>query len=154
MAVNSNSPASRRDPMPSFCFKVQFELGDLKDGAEAFFRSVSGLKYETEVIDIRAGGVNNTTFRVPGATKWANIILKRGYSGTSALLDWKRQWMAPSGRKVRASGRIIQLDTALREVSSWRFIEAMPVKWEISDFDASKSEVSIETLELAHHGLE
>jgi hypothetical protein len=27
------------------------------------------------------------------------------------------------------------------------------VKWELSELDASKSEVSIETLELAHEGL-
>ena len=35
--------ANRNDPLPVFCFKVQWDLG-----GEAFFKSVSGLRYETE----------------------------------------------------------------------------------------------------------
>jgi phage tail-like protein len=147
----SNSPANRRDPMPVFCFKVTFQGVAGESDAEAFFRSVSGIKYETEVLDVRAGGVNDTTFRLPGATKWANITLKRGFSGSSGFMQWRQEWL--SGKFTRASGSIVQLDTELKVITTWKFEEAWPVKWEVSDFDATKSELSIETLELAHHGL-
>ena len=35
----------------------------------------------------------------------------------------------------------------------WTFVRGWPCKWDISEFDAAKSELSIETLEIAHDGL-
>ena len=51
------------------------------------------------------------------------------------------------------TGKIIQLDTALKDVAKWTFFNGWPAKWELSELDASKSELSIETLEIAHEGL-
>ena len=153
-SATPDKTASRRDPLPAYCFKVDFKLGN--GTASAFFRSVSGLRYESEVIDIRAGGVKDTTFHVVGATKWSNLVLKRGFTGTSELLDWRQRWLSPikqGEKRDRINGSIIQLDGSLKPMGTWQFMQAMPVKWEVSDFDASKSEVSIETLEIAHHGL-
>jgi phage tail-like protein len=141
----------RSTPLPSFCFKVTISVAG-ENNADAFFRSVGGLKIETEVLDVRAGGVNDTTFRLPGATKWSNITLKRGYTASNGFLQWRLQWLTGE-RKLRTSGTIIQLNTKLEPVMTWEFEEAWPVKWEVSDFDATKSELSIETLELAHHGI-
>ena len=140
------------DPQPSFCFKVTVAING-EGESDAFFRSVSGIKFETEVLDVRAGGVNDTTFRLPGATKWANIVLKRGFTAARGFLKWRTSWL-DTGAKVRLpKGTITQLNTKLEPVAVWEFEEAWPVKWEVSDFDATKSELSIETLELAHHGI-
>ena len=38
-------------------------------------------------------------------------------------------------------------------LATWTFSRGWPVKWELSELDASKNEVSIETLEIAHEGL-
>lgn len=141
---------SRKDPLPVFCFKVMLDGQD--SPAEAFFKSVSGLKYETEVVPVREGGRNNTTFQLVGATKWSNIVLKQGFTGSSGLLAWRTKWL--NGTYARYGGTIHQLDTALKPMASWKFIEGWPAKWEISEFDASKSELAIETLEIAHHGIE
>ena len=146
------SSVTRRDPLPSFCFKVVFQGVGSESDAEAFFRSVSGLKFETEVLDVRAGGVNDSTFRLPGATKWNNITLKRGFSGSSGFMQWRQEWL--SGTCTRASGSIQQLDTQLNVITTWSFQEAWPVKWDGADFDAEKSDAAIETLELAHEGIE
>jgi len=54
---------------------------------------------------------------------------------------------------TRTDGTIIQLDTALKVAAKWKFKRGWPCKWEISEFDASKSELAIETLEIAHEGL-
>ena len=136
--------SDRRDPLPVFCFSVK--------GLDAFFKSVSGLKYETESIPVREGGVNDTTFMLVGATKWAPLVLKNGFTSSSALLDWREQWMG--GRTLtRISGSITQLNTALEPVAQWDFFRGWPTKWEISEFDASKSELAIETLEITHEGL-
>ena len=146
----SNASSTRKDPLPVFCFKVTLEITGGQEG-EAFFKSVGGLKYETEILPIREGGVNDTTFQLPNGMKWSNIVLKQGFTGSSALLTWRQQWM--QGDMSRANGTIIQLDTALNEVATWRFYAGWPVKWEISEFDASKSELSIESLEIAHNGI-
>src|SRR3954469_5838125 len=140
---------TRKDPLPVFCFKVQ--LDNLTDNAEGYFRNVSGLKFETEVVPVSAGGANDTTFQLPGATKWSNLVFKQGFTSSSALMIWRQQWL--QGTMSRTDGTIIQLDTALKVAAKWKFKRGWPCKWEISEFDASKSELAIETLEIAHEGL-
>src|SRR5437773_645628 len=68
----------------------------------AFFRSCGGLKVETEVVEVREGGVNDSTHKLPGRTKWANIVLTRRFRGELAnepVLQWTRA--TESGQTVR-----------------------------------------------------
>jgi len=143
----------RRDPLPVFCFKV--EIAGV-EGA-SFFKSVSGLKYELETIPVREGGNNLTTYQLVGGAKWSNIILKTGYtaaSATNGLLAWRNEWINTPRKANRRSGRITILNTALQPQTSWKWSRGLPVKWEISELDASKNELAIETIEIAHEGLE
>jgi phage tail-like protein len=145
----------RKDPLPVFCFQVIFT--DLKDIDKNYFKSVSGLRSETEVIPVRAGGANATTYNLVGAIKWSPIVLKQGFTVSTKLLDWRESWVAGpfgTGKKpFRTDGSIIQLDTALKAVAVWDFKRAWPSKWELGDFDASKNELQIESLEIVHEGL-
>lgn len=150
MASTAN-PANRKDPLPVFCFKVELNLAS-GTGGEAFFKSVSGLRYETEVVPVREGGANDTTFQLVGATKWSNIVLKQGFTGSSSLLQWREQWLSGAMNRI-ATGKIIQLNTKLEPVATWTFFRGWPCKWELSELDASKSELAIETLEIAHEGI-
>ena len=142
----------RKDPLPSFCFKVTITIDGCRQG-EAFFKSVSGLSMETEVTDYRAGGVNHSTYKLVGATKWKNIVLKRGFTASTELMAWRKAWLNPGGTRTRANVTIEQLDTQLQTKATWEFIDGWPCKWELSELDAAKNEVAIETLEIAHHGL-
>jgi phage tail-like protein len=142
---------TRKDPLPVFCFRVQLNVGG-DSAAEAFFKSVSGIRFETEVVPVRAGGVNDTTFQLPGATKWSNLVFKQGFTASSALLKWRQEWIQGKMTRIK-QGKIIQLDTAFKEKATWTFYNAWPCKWEIAEFDASKSELAMETLELAHDGI-
>jgi phage tail-like protein len=147
----NDAPQTR--PLPGFAFKVVLEnVPGLEDRAELYFKSVSGLKYETETVPVVAGGTNSSTFNLVGATKWSNIVLKRGFVKGSSFLTLRDSWIYGT-KKTRISGTIIQLDTAMNAMVSWKFMRGWPVKWDISDFDASKSEMTIETLEIAHDGL-
>ncbi len=146
-----SASTDRKDPLPAFCFRVTISITGCSDG-KAYFKSVGGLKYETEVQDYRAGGVNHSTYKLVGATKWPNLVLKRGFTGDKSLFDWREAWLKPSGTKTRATITIEALDTQLNPVTTWTFQEGFPVKWEMSEFDASKNEIAIETLEIAHHG--
>lgn len=140
---------TRKDPLPVFCFKVSLP------GIEAFFKSVSGLKYETESVPVKEGGANDTTFMLVGATKWSPIILKNGFtneSGSRGLLKWREEW-SRGNKMTRITGTITQLDTALKDMAEWTFHRGWPTKWELAELDASKSELAIETLEITHEGL-
>jgi phage tail-like protein len=150
MATNSKPPDNnklRKDPLPVFCFHVTVP------GCEpAFFKSVTGLKYEMETVTHRELGQNATTYQLFVGTKWSNVTLKQGFTKDSKLLDWRDEWLDPT-QGTRPTVKITLLDTALQKQKSWNLHRAMPVKWEISEFDASKSELAIETIELAHEGI-
>ena len=140
----SGSPGSRKDPLTTFLFGLTIQ-DVASDRKTAFFKSVSGLKAETEVIDYHEGGVNSFTRRLMGVTKWPNIVLKQGFTGDLGLYNW---WMTPT----RKTGTIFILGANLEPVRSWTFRGGWPVKWEGPDLDASKNELAIETIEIAHEG--
>lgn len=142
---------SRRDPYLAFCFRVNITNAGLTD-ATGLFKSVGGLSFETEVVDFKEGGVNDMTHKLVGGTKFKNIVLKRGFSGNE-FANWWKQWQAPSAKPQRVSGTIEQLDTQGAVKAAWQFVGGWPCKYEVSEFDASKNEVTIETLEIAHQGL-
>ena len=148
-----NNPGTRKDPLPVFCFLVTMDIPNFGEG-KAFFKSVSGIRMETEVIPVRAGGSNDTTFQLPGAVKWSNLVFKQGFTGSSALLSWRQGWMScEPAQMTRTSGTIVQLNTARQPICTWEFRNGWPCKWELAELDASKSELAIETLELAHEGI-
>jgi len=149
-------PTVRYDPLTTFCFTL--EIDGLFRPKEAFFKSVSGLKSETEVVPYREGGLNGHTHQLVGATKWPNLVLKRGFvMGSPQLIRWRKKWTKPShgGDEAlkRLRGKITQLNSQMEPVCHWRFLDGWPCKWEGPDFDASKSELAIETIEIAHSGL-
>jgi phage tail-like protein len=147
-----SDPGSRNDPLPVFCFKVDLHLAS-GGTASAFFKSVSGLAYETEAVELKVGGLNDSTWKLVGQTKWKNLIFKRGFTADSDLLTWRQGWMDRSAMS-RVDGTIMQLDSTMKQtLATWTFKKGWPCKWELSEMDASKSELAIETLEIAHHGL-
>ena len=151
MATPPSKTAVRRDPLPVFCFYVSIPKL-MKDNDKAFFKSCSGLRFETEVVPVRAGGVNDTTFNLVGATKWSPLVLKQGFIAGSALLKWRQSWIDGS-EMTRVDGSIIQLDTAMQPMAQWDFVRGWPSKWEMAEFDAGKNELAIETIEIVHDGL-
>jgi phage tail-like protein len=159
-AVTKSEPAPtppagpNQPPLPVFCFKVMLTVKGFMD-SEAYFKSVGGLKYETESVDVKVGGVNHTTFKLIGATKYPNLVFKRGFAKDSKLLTWRQSWLTPveGKRPGRISGKIVQLGNDMIPLCAFEFVRGIPVKWELTEYDASKSELAIETLEIAHEGL-
>jgi phage tail-like protein len=137
----------RVDPYGNFNFRVEI------DGVtRASFSEVSGLDSTIDVTEYREGGENTTPRKLPGMTKHSNIVLKWGLVDDPELYDWHRA--AVVGDVQRRNGSIIVLDRAGQERIRWNFRSAWPVKWDPPDFNATANEVAIETLELAHEGVE
>lgn len=146
VVVVNGQKEQRRDPQLAFTFRVTI------DGQQTgHFRSVSGLKSETEVVDYQEGGVTGVIRKLAGVTRYSNIRLTRAFTGDRSLYDWFATIQKPNPIKV--DGRITLFDRQGMRVASWTFTNGFPVKWELSELDASKNEVAIETLEIAHEGL-
>ena len=90
--------------------------------------------------------------KLPGLTKYANIVLKRGLTRDLSLWNWRKAVV--NGKPDRRSGTIILLDEAGQPVLRWNFVRGWPAKWEGPALNAKANEVAIETLEIAHEGLE
>jgi phage tail-like protein len=141
------APPQRDDPYKAFNFLVEI------DGiARAGFSEVSGLASETDVIEYRVGSESNTARKLPGLTKYANIVLRRGVTQDADLWNWRKTVV--DGNVDRRNGSIILLDDDRTEVVRWNFFSGWISKWEGPALNASGNEVAIETIEIAHEGLQ
>jgi phage tail-like protein len=138
---------SRNDPYSAFNFLVEI------DGVTvAGFSEVSGLTTETDVIEYRTGSEDITNRKLPGLRKYTNIALKRGYTDSKELWEWRKKVI--NGQTERQSGAIVLLNEGREPALRWNFREGWPCKWEGPAFNAKNNEVAIETLEISHEGLE
>jgi phage tail-like protein len=136
----------RNDPYKNFNFLVEI------DGiALAAFSEVTGLESETTVVEYRTGAEVGTR-KLPGLTKYSNIVLKRGITQDADLWNWRQSVV--DGNTQRKNGTIVLLDDDRTEVVRWSFREGWPCKWQGPALNAKNSEVAIELLEIAHEGLE
>jgi phage tail-like protein len=113
------------------------------------FQKVSGISAEVDTTSLVEGGENLSSLRLPNSIKYNNLTLERGLVVGSRLGDQFHEAMslfkfAPSDVLVTLLGE------AEDRVAAWLFMNAYPVKWTISDLDASEPSMVIETLELAY----
>jgi phage tail-like protein len=141
--------AERKDPFGSFNFLVEIE-----GIARAAFHEASGFDSTIDVVEHREGGENITTRKLPGMVKFSNISLKWGIADDLDLYNWHRQWAKGDPAAKRKSGSIVLLDRQGQEKRRWNFTNAWPTKWTGPTFNAETNDVAIESLELAHEGLE
>jgi len=124
---------------------------------EGIFREVTGLDSETEVIEHRVTGKNGNLIvqKIPGALKWSNITMKRGITDDRKLHDWRKQIEDGQIEQARKNGTITCYAPDLKtEVAKYTFKRGWPCKWVGPALDATKNELAIEELTLAHEGLE
>lgn len=140
----TTSMATKRDVYSTYRFWVEI------DGiTEAAFSECSGLQAETEVFEWPEGGLNTYVHRLPGRTKYANILLKRGVA-TAAIWDWYCTNM--QGNITRRTLAIVLGGYAGATAVRWNIEDALPVKWTGPTLKADANETAVETIELAHHG--
>ena len=139
--------AQRVDPYRNFNFLVE-----INGITQAGFSDCSGFACTTDPIEYREGGENTTVRKLPGMTKYTNITLKWGLTDSRELYDWYRSIV--NGTIDRRNGSIIVLDNAGKEKIRWNFYQGWPTKWDGPDFTAKGNDVAIETLEIAHEGIE
>lgn len=138
---------ARRDPYPSFNFRVEI------DGIEdAGFREVLMPSATIDVIEYREGGEAACSIRkLPGRVHFDNLVLRRGLTESNSLFEW---WRAVcEGGQDRRNVVVTLLDAAGDVVKRFGFLRSLPARYEAPLLDASSSDVALETLELAFEGM-
>ena len=115
------------------------------------FSEVTGFDASIDVMEYREGDMVQTPMKIPGLKKYGNITLKKGLADSMALYEWLDKGI--TGEVERKTITITLLDATESAVASWRVINAWPVKYTGPDFNATSSEVAVETLEVAHEGM-
>jgi phage tail-like protein len=141
------------DPSPSFKYHVEIQ------GVEvARFSECSGLDFETETFDYKEGGLNSRVHRFPGRWKFSNLTLKKGIaSDGKPLWDWVEEMVkkANSGEFTTHTVTVTLYDVSgEKQLRTWTFQDAYPTKWSASTLTAEQNSIAIETLVLAHQGMD
>lgn len=135
---------ARGDPYSGFRFLVLID--QIQKGG---FSKVRGLARETRVDSFREGGVNDHEHKLASLTTHGNLVLERGLADPH-LYAWHQAVV--EGKIKRAVVTVTLRDERGRDAWSWNVLNAYPVKWAVADFDANSGQVSVETIEFAHHG--
>ena len=116
------------------------------------FTECSGLEMTLETLDYPEGGVNSHVRRFPTRTKPSDIVLKRGMLYVSDLWVWIKR--VSDGVYERKDGMIVQLTYSGVPAQAWLFRRGLPLKWSGPTLNASQNAVAMESLTIAHEGLD
>jgi phage tail-like protein len=152
----------RIDPLGAYNFYLtladsQSNVGTLISAAVNYFvagfSECSGIDASFEVMDLKEGGLNSHVWKLPVRASHSNITLKHGaIYAYDDLWDWHYSWV--QGKGTRKDGAIVLCDNTGQPAKKWKFSRAIPVKWAGPTLNASQNSVAIESLEIAHEGLE
>ena len=140
---------SRHDPLRGSRFRVEI------DGiAAAAFSEVEIGATTTDIIEYREGTDPLHLRKLPGLTRFGNVVLRRGVTTSLELVQWQRQVIAGQFGASRRNVVIVLEDDTGADLLRFVVTDAWPAKIGTSRLDAGSSEVLIESLELANEGIE
>ena len=149
MSYTDNLLSSERMPV-NYHFIVTFLTGGVAPNpVDIFFQKVSGLSQTIETEDIRGGGQNHFTYKLPQMLTHDNLVLERGIQTDSPLnMEFNEAMSAfqfSPGNVIVAS-----LNKDGLPLTAWIFLKTYPVSWAVTDMDAGDNSLMIETMELAY----
>jgi phage tail-like protein len=139
-------PGARRDPFRNYSFLVEID-GD----QSAAFKSVSGLAAEVEVVELYEAS-NPLPHKIPGRVHFPNVTLTRGVTTSKDLWDWWQTVL--DGSVQRRTVAILLLDDSRAIMLRWLLHNAWIARIEGPTLEAGGKGLAIESIELAHEGLE
>lgn len=136
----------------SFCFQLSF--GGEEDKSKIVFQEASGISQEMTTGEVGGGEENSSKFQLPRMVKYNNLVLKRGLAAEdSKLSKWVKNTLQPGlSTPIKTKDiKVALLDENQNILVSWDFINAYPVKWNVSDFKSMENDYAIESIEFAYN---
>ncbi len=138
-------------PLRGFRFVAEF--GDL--GTSSFKSVGSGFGIQVNESEYREGGFASLTVRkVPGLVSYNDIRLEKGMYSDPLLYDWFCDYMCGKTPDPVQVATITVFDNAANPTAKWEVYNAWPKEYESSDLNADDSSILIETLTIAHEGIQ
>jgi phage tail-like protein len=134
-------------PPVGFHFKVEV-LGLTPVADDLRFVEVGGLALEVATDEVPEGGENRFTQRYPGRVKYGDLVLKRGLLKGSEVWEWARKCIEDLDVQPKDVD-VTLLDAAHEPLMTWHVVGAFPVKWSVSDLNATANNFVVETMTLA-----
>jgi len=121
------------------------------------FTACDGIGCEVVIEQREEGGNNAFVHQLPGRVKYSNVKLTRAVGpDTAKIANWFALLAANDSDTIDVKGRptahIVAMTAAGTPVWTWVLMGVVPVRWTGPSFSVDTAKVSLETLELAHHG--
>ncbi len=107
---------------------------------------------EVETFEIKEGGLNEYTHKLPVRVKSGSLTLRHGLTKDGQLLKWYLQVLQGEIAEAKRDVSIVMYDSMFNDVATWNFQQAYPVKWKGPTLKTDQPALAIEELELAYHG--
>jgi phage tail-like protein len=138
-------------PDPQYGLSLRFKVVIDSQADLGAWTKCEGLGFEYATEEIKEGGNNAYSHRLPGQVKLQPIKLTRPVDKFTGVVA---TWIASVGLLPRRANAVITvLDTNGTPVFVWRLAGVYPVKWTGPTFDVGSNTVAMETLELLHNGM-
>ena len=142
-------------PPGAFYFGVEVRGADggQPSAVDASFQEVSGLRAELTFEEVTEGGENRFAYRLPKATRYPNLVLKRGFvTKDSSLATWVTETI---GTKLTVPIKTKTVQVTLyapdgQPAAAWSFANAYPLRWELGALNSTENRVLVETFELSY----
>lgn len=109
----------------------------------------------TEPTEYREGNEAPTVRKLWSLNTYENITLQWGTTEDSIeLFNWRKQVQDGKMEDARRNINVVVLDEEGENGPRWSFKLAWPVNYDAPDLNATANEVAIESIEIAHEGME
>lgn len=144
-------------PFQAFRFLVEVESSGV---VVAAFTQFSGVRMRVDTLQARSGSDDRGVQEyIPVLTRFEPVTLTKGVVGDNEFLDWLFTAAAsanagPRGGAMRRTLNVVALDGRGERGITWSLKDALPIGYELTPMDGSRSEVLSESLTFAITGME
>lgn len=141
------APSSAAEIHAGFRFTVEVE-----GMHNAYFTECKLPNFQVETQDIKEGGQNTFTHKIPVRVNPGPITLRHGVTHGSDLLKWYLQVLSGDMENATRQVTVYMTDITGQPLMTWNFRHAYPTKWSGPTLKTDDNSVAIEEIEFVFHG--
>ena len=148
------APPEKKVP-PEWFIPVSFHFSVSIGKQPVSFSEVKGIDFTLETESVISGGDSFTKYYLPKGKKFSDLVLSRGMLRTDdEFFTWCSEIINSPPKKdfIKLKDVLISLlDEENQPIKTWTFNQAYPVQWTVTDFNAMKNEIVIETVHIKYN---
>lgn len=122
--------------------------------AEAAFSECTIPEVSTEAIEYREGNEPPTVRKLGGLISYGDLTMQRGVTESLALYEWWQLVEQGNVDEARRSIAVVMLDEEGSPGPRFEFRDAWVSQYDAPDLNATGNEVAVESITVAHEGME